>query len=142
MLIWVLKSSQCSKIRLAQHWGRRRTHLSENEGVRSKNKKFGENSIQMAPVSTICDEYCRKCESKHWYACGADGRSGGRAVSVQSCDYQIFSDGWFSYPWCFAREKSAITVTRILAGKFGPASPCYNISGIEHERNQWCIPSN
>ena len=30
----------------------------------------------------------RKCESKHWFACGADGRSG-----VRSRDYQIFSDG-------------------------------------------------
>ena len=39
----------------------------------------------------------------HWYACGADGRSLGRAVGVRSRDYQIFSDGWitsFSYPWC------------------------------------------
>ena len=59
MLIWVLQSSQCSKIRVAQHWGRRETHLSENEGVRSECKKFGENSRQMAPVSTICGEYCR-----------------------------------------------------------------------------------
>ena len=24
--------------------------------------KFGENSRQMAPVSTICDEYCRRDE--------------------------------------------------------------------------------
>ena len=30
----------------------------------------------------------RKCESKHWFPCGADGRSG-----VRSRDYQIFSDG-------------------------------------------------
>jgi len=44
---------------VAQHWGRRRANLSENEGVRSECKKFGENSRQMAPVSTICDEYCR-----------------------------------------------------------------------------------
>ena len=29
----------------------------------------------------------------HWYACGADGRSLGRAVGVRSCDYQIFSNG-------------------------------------------------
>ena len=29
----------------------------------------------------------------HWYACGADRRSGGWAVSVRSRDYQIFSDG-------------------------------------------------
>ena len=34
----------------------------------------------------------RKCESKHWYACGADGRSVGRSVG-QSRDYQIFWDG-------------------------------------------------
>ena len=58
MLIWVLQSSHCSKIRVAQHWGRRGVNLSENEGVRSECKKFGENSRQMAPVSTICDEYC------------------------------------------------------------------------------------
>ena len=44
---------------MAQHWGRRGANVSENEGVRSECKKFGENSRQMAPVSTICDEYCR-----------------------------------------------------------------------------------
>ena len=51
MLIWVLQSSQCSKICMAQHWGRRGAHLSENEGVRSECKKSGETSRQMAPVS-------------------------------------------------------------------------------------------
>ena len=59
MLIWVLQSSHCSKIRVAQHWGRRGANLSENEDVRSECKKFAENSRQMAPVSTICNEYCR-----------------------------------------------------------------------------------
>ena len=54
-----LQSFQCSKIRSAQHWGRRGAHLSENKGVKSECKKFGENSRQMAPVSTICDEHCR-----------------------------------------------------------------------------------
>ena len=34
----------------------------------------------------------RKRHTLHWYACGADGRSGGRAVGVRSHDYQIFSD--------------------------------------------------
>ena len=29
----------------------------------------------------------------HWHACGADGRSLGRSLGVQSRDYQIFSDG-------------------------------------------------
>ena len=54
-----LQSFQCSKIRSAQHWGGRGAHLSENKGVKSECKKFGENSRQMAPVSTISDEYCR-----------------------------------------------------------------------------------
>ena len=54
-----LQSSQCSKIRVAQHWGRRGAHLSENKGVKSECKKFGENLRQMASVSVICDEDCR-----------------------------------------------------------------------------------
>ena len=40
MLIWVLQSSQCFKIRVAQLWGRRGAHLSENKGVKSGCKKF------------------------------------------------------------------------------------------------------
>ena len=63
MLIWVLQSSHCFKLRLAQHCGRRGANISENEGVRSECKKFEENSRQMAPVSTICDEYCRCTKS-------------------------------------------------------------------------------
>ena len=58
MLIWDLQSSQCSKIRVAQHWGRRRVHLIENKGMKSECMKFGENSRQMPSVSMICDEYC------------------------------------------------------------------------------------
>ena len=54
-----LQSFQCSKIRSAQHWGRRGAHLSENKGVKSECKKFGENLRQMASVSVICDEDCR-----------------------------------------------------------------------------------
>ena len=37
--------------------------MSENGGVRSECKKFEENSRQMAPVSTICDEYCSFTEA-------------------------------------------------------------------------------
>ena len=44
---------------MAQHWERRGANLSENEDVRSEYKKSGEKSRQMAPVSTICDEYTR-----------------------------------------------------------------------------------
>ena len=40
MLIWVLQSSQCYKIDVAQHWGRRWALLSENECVKSECKKF------------------------------------------------------------------------------------------------------
>ena len=42
LLIWVLQSSQCSKIRVAQYWGRRGAHLSENKGMKSECKKFEE----------------------------------------------------------------------------------------------------
>ena len=40
VLIWVLQSSQCSKIHVAQHWGRRWALLSENKCVKSECKKF------------------------------------------------------------------------------------------------------
>ena len=53
MLIWVLQSSQCSKIRVAQHWGRRGAHLSENKGMKSESKTFEENSRQTASVTSI-----------------------------------------------------------------------------------------
>ena len=36
-----LQSFQCSKIRSAQHWGRRVAYLSENKGVKHECKKFG-----------------------------------------------------------------------------------------------------
>ena len=54
-----VQSFQWSKIRSAQQWGRRGAHLSENKGVKSECKKFGENLRQMASVSVICDEDCR-----------------------------------------------------------------------------------
>ena len=84
MLIWVLQSSHCFKIRLAQHCGRRGANISENEGVRSECKKFEENSRQMAPVSTICDEYCSsdKC---------AFSNSGNSVEGVTKKNVQEFS---------------------------------------------------
>ena len=39
--------------------GWKRAYFSENKGVKTECKKFGENSRDMASVSTICDEYCR-----------------------------------------------------------------------------------
>ena len=40
----------------------------------------------------------RKCESKHWYACGADGRSVAR--SVGHVITKSSGMGRFIYPWC------------------------------------------
>ena len=34
----------------------------------------------MQSASSWAPKVARKCESKHWYACGADGRSVGRSV--------------------------------------------------------------
>ena len=46
----------------------------------------------------------RKCESKHWYACGADGRSVGRSLgrSVGHVITKFSGMGRFIYAWCSA----------------------------------------
>ena len=36
--------------------------------------------IDVQSAFSWAPKVARKCESKHWYACGADGRSGGRSV--------------------------------------------------------------
>ena len=41
---------------------------------------FSEVTLFKYNVSTILSPIVRKCESKHWYACGADGRTDGRLV--------------------------------------------------------------
>ena len=59
MLIWVLQVSQCSKIGIAQHWGRRGAHLSEGKVWRVNVRNFQKiNSRETVSVSMICDEYC------------------------------------------------------------------------------------
>ena len=40
-------------------------------------------------VASGLPKLARKCEIKHWFSCGADGR----ALVVRSRDYQIFWDG-------------------------------------------------
>ena len=47
-----------------------------------------DDNIDVQSAFSWAPKVARKCESKHWYACGADGRSVGR-----SRDYQIFWDG-------------------------------------------------
>ena len=58
MLIWVcshFSAPEYAQLNIGEGEG---AHLSENKGEKSEWKKFGKNSRQMAPVSTICDEYC------------------------------------------------------------------------------------
>ena len=51
-----------------------------------------DDNIDVQSAFSWAPKVARKCESKHWYACGADGRSVGRSVG-RSRDYQIFWDG-------------------------------------------------
>ena len=44
-------------------------------------------NIDVELVFSWAPKLARKCESKHWFPWGAEGRSG-----VRSRDYQIFSD--------------------------------------------------
>ena len=56
-----------------------------------------DHNIDAQLASSWVPKVVRKCESKHWFSCGADGLSGGRAggqsVGVRLPDYQIFWDG-------------------------------------------------
>ena len=58
MLIWVCSHFSAPKYARLNIGKGDRAHLSENKGVKSECKKFGKNPRQMAPVSTICEEYC------------------------------------------------------------------------------------
>ena len=52
---------------------------------------YHNNDVQS--VFSWAPKVVRKCESKHWFSCAADGRSLGRAVSVRSRDYQFSGMG-------------------------------------------------
>ena len=39
-----------------------------------------DDNIDVQSASSWAPKVARKCESKHWYACGADGRSVGWSV--------------------------------------------------------------
>ena len=54
MLIWVCSHFSAPKYARLNIGEGEEAHLSENESVKSECEKFG-----MAPVTTICDEYCR-----------------------------------------------------------------------------------
>ena len=53
-----------------------------------------DHNIDVQSVFSWVPKVVRKCESKHWFSCVADGRTAvGRSVGVRSRDYQIFWDG-------------------------------------------------
>ena len=62
----------------------------------------------MQLVFSWAPKLARKCESKHWLPCGADGRS---AVGVRSRDYQIFWDGYI-YLAMGLRPRAALRAAR------------------------------
>ena len=72
----------------------------------------------MQSVFSWAPKVARKCDSKHWYACDADGR---RSFGIRSRDYQIFWDRKiFFSPMVLrwrelrARESSAIMIIVIF----------------------------
>ena len=52
-----------------------------------------DHNIDVQSVFSWAPKVVRKCESKHWFSCGADGRSVGRSVGTRSRDCKIFWDG-------------------------------------------------
>ena len=55
-----------------------------------------DDNIDVQSASSWAPKVARKCESKHWYACGADGRSVGHVITKFS------GMGRFIYSWCSA----------------------------------------
>ena len=61
-----------------------------------------DHNIDVQSVFSWAPKEARKCESKHWYACGADGRE------VYGHVITIFSRmGRFTFPWYSAGELRA-----------------------------------
>ena len=52
-----------------------------------------DHNVDVQSVFSWAPKVVRKCESKHWFSCGADGSLLERSVDVQSRDYQIVWDG-------------------------------------------------
>ena len=59
-----------------------------------------DDNIDVQSAFSWAPKVARKCESKHWYACGADGRSVARSVGHVITKFSGM--GRFIYPWCSA----------------------------------------
>ena len=52
-----------------------------------------DHNVDVQSVFSWAPKVVRKCESKHWFSCGAAGRLLERSVDVRSRYYQIVWDG-------------------------------------------------
>ena len=52
-----------------------------------------DHNIDVQFVFPWAPKLAKKCESKHWFPCGADGRTVARSLGIRLRDYQIFCDG-------------------------------------------------
>ena len=59
-----------------------------------------DDNIDVQSAFSWAPRVARKCESKHWYACGAEGRSVARSVGHVITKFSGM--GRFTYPWCSA----------------------------------------
>ena len=55
-----------------------------------------DHNIDGQSVFSWAPKVVRKCESKHWFSCGAEGRSLGRSVGIRSRDYKFSETGRFT----------------------------------------------
>ena len=66
-----------------------------------------DHNIDVQSVVSWAPKVVRKCESRHWFSCGADGKSLGRSVGIWSRDYKIFWDGLdYLAMWLLPRARS------------------------------------
>ena len=55
-----------------------------------------DHNIDVQSAFSWAPKVAKKCESKHWYPCGTDGRSVGHVIT------KFVGMGRFIYPWCSA----------------------------------------
>ena len=91
-----MKTSNLTAGNLKQYWTWMGRHLSPRYGLvilvadTLFRQLSSDHNIDVQSVfswAPCAPKVARKCESKHWYTCGADGRAAG---GVRSRDYQFF----------------------------------------------------
>ena len=83
-----------------------------------------DDNIDVQSAFSWAPKVARKCESKHWYACGADGRAaGGRAVYGHVIT-KSSGMGRFTYPWCSAGALRAPELRYYIAKQWESCLAC------------------